>query len=217
MIRLILLLMLLFMIFLLIMMVKQYRRCPADKLMVVYGKGTGNQAARCYHGGAVFVFPVVQDYDFIELKPYTIEKTQTVRASGNVPFQLSLRAVVAVSDDEEVMQNAAERLLGLEREEISGLAAEVIGNSVQTATSTSTFDEISREQDQYEDSLRFETDSQLRKLGMHVISFSIHSIQTGEGNGTGQTAESKCQKTDSFPKQEYGKSDTDTACRVAHV
>ena len=33
--------------------VRQYKRCPSNRILVVYGKVGGSQAARCIHGGGV--------------------------------------------------------------------------------------------------------------------------------------------------------------------
>ena len=38
----------------------RYKRCPSDKLLVVYGKVSGGKSANCYHGGAAFVWPIIQ-------------------------------------------------------------------------------------------------------------------------------------------------------------
>ena len=39
---------------------KRYRRCPSDKILVIYGKTGKNRegsisSARCIHGGAAFI------------------------------------------------------------------------------------------------------------------------------------------------------------------
>jgi flotillin len=37
-------------------LVSRYKRCPSDKILVVYGK-TGGSSAKCIHGGGAFVWP----------------------------------------------------------------------------------------------------------------------------------------------------------------
>ena len=48
----------------------QYKRCPSNKVIVVYGK-TGNEekTAKCVHGGGVFIIPLIQDYGILSLEP----------------------------------------------------------------------------------------------------------------------------------------------------
>ena len=55
-----------------ISVVTWYRKCPSDRIMIIYGKTGGNQAARCIHGGAKFVWPIIQDYGYISLRPLQI-------------------------------------------------------------------------------------------------------------------------------------------------
>ena len=51
---------------------KRYRRCPSDKILVIYGKTGRKSSARCIHGGAAFIWPVFQDYAYLDLKPISI-------------------------------------------------------------------------------------------------------------------------------------------------
>lgn len=60
-------------IFILMMtLISRYKRCPSDKILVVYGR-TGGSSARCIHGGGAFIWPVIQDYAYLDLKPIAIE------------------------------------------------------------------------------------------------------------------------------------------------
>ena len=60
-------------------LVSRYRRCPSNKILVIYGK-TSSGAAKCIHGGAAFVWPLIQDYNFLGLEPLQI----------NIPLQGAL-------------------------------------------------------------------------------------------------------------------------------
>ena len=62
---------------LLILVVSRFRKCPSDKIMVIYGKVGSNadgtaRSARCVHGGASFVWPVFQAYEYLDLTPISI-------------------------------------------------------------------------------------------------------------------------------------------------
>ena len=50
----------------------RFIKCPSDKLLVVYGRvEDGNEdGVKVFNGGATFVWPVIQDYEFIDLVPY---------------------------------------------------------------------------------------------------------------------------------------------------
>ena len=50
-----------------IFLANQYKRCPSNKIIVVYGKTGGNKTAKCVHGGGTFVIPLLQDYGILSL------------------------------------------------------------------------------------------------------------------------------------------------------
>ena len=47
-------------------LISRYKRCPSDKILVIYGK-TGGSSAKCIHGGGAFVWPVIQDFAYLDL------------------------------------------------------------------------------------------------------------------------------------------------------
>ncbi|MCK4564852.1 MAG: flotillin family protein, partial [Verrucomicrobia bacterium] len=51
--------------------VSRYRRCPSNKILVIYGK-TSSGAAKCIHGGAAFVWPLFQDFAYLDLEPFVV-------------------------------------------------------------------------------------------------------------------------------------------------
>ena len=50
----------------------RYRRCPSDKILVVYGSVGNDRAAKCIHGGGSLVWPVIQDSAYLSLTPITM-------------------------------------------------------------------------------------------------------------------------------------------------
>ena len=107
---------------------KRYKRCPSDKILVIYGKTGKNReggisSARCIHGGASFIWPVFQSYSFLDLTPISIECNLTNALSKqNIRVDVPCRFTVGISTENGVMQNAAERLLGLKLPQIQELA-----------------------------------------------------------------------------------------------
>ena len=113
----------LFVFILLFAMIKRYKRCPSDRILVVYGKVSGGQSAKCTHGGAAFIFPVIQDYQFLDLTPISIEvNLVNALSKQNIRLNVPSRFTIGVSTEPGIMQNAAERLLGLGQNEIQELA-----------------------------------------------------------------------------------------------
>src|SRR5918997_1434794 len=53
--------------------VSRYKRCPANRVLVISGKVGGGNAARCISGGGAFVWPVIQEYAYLSLEPFQID------------------------------------------------------------------------------------------------------------------------------------------------
>ncbi len=94
----------------------RYKKCPSDKILVVYGKVGKNKegstrSAKCIHGGAAFIWPIIQDYSFLDLKPISIEvMLQSALSRQNIRVDVPSIFTVAISTEPSTMQNAAERL-----------------------------------------------------------------------------------------------------------
>ena len=121
----------LFLIILFYAMLKRYKRCPSDQILVVYGKVgegvDGFRSAKCIHGGAAFIWPVIQDYAFLDLTPISIEVELTNALSKqNIRVDVPSRFTVAISTEPTIMNNAAERLLGLSKDQIKGVATDIL-------------------------------------------------------------------------------------------
>ena len=72
----------------------RYKKCPSDKIMVIYGKISPNKdgtyrSAKCIHGGAALVLPFVQSYTFLDLTPLSI--SVDLKSALSKQFRPSLR------------------------------------------------------------------------------------------------------------------------------
>ena len=47
----------------LIFFFSRYQKCPSDRILVIYGKTGKGQSSKCLHGGASFVWPVIQAFE----------------------------------------------------------------------------------------------------------------------------------------------------------
>ena len=121
---------------------KRYKRCPSDKILVIYGKTGKNKtggvsSARCVHGGAAFIWPVFQSFSFLDLKPISIECNLTNALSKqNIRVDVPCRFTVGISTEPENMTNAAERLLGLSIENIQNIATDILFGQLRLVIAT---------------------------------------------------------------------------------
>ena len=141
----------------------RYKRCPSDKILVIYGK-TGGSSAKCIHGGGAFVWPVIQDYAYLDLRPLSIEANLTNALSRqNIRVDVPCRFTIAISTEHENMNAAAERLLGLSPEQIQELAKDILFGQLRLVIATMTIEEINSDRDKFLENISKNVDSELKK------------------------------------------------------
>lgn len=162
-------------------LVSRYKRCPSDKILVVYGR-TGGTSARCIHGGGAFIWPVIQDYAFLDLKPLSIEANLTNALSRqNIRVDVPCRFTIAISTESDSMNTAAERLLGLSSEQIQELAKDILFGQLRLVIATMTIEEINSDRDKFLDNISKNVDSELKKIGLKLINVNVTDIKDESG------------------------------------
>ena len=166
---------------------RRYRRCPSDKILVIYGK-TGKNAtgsissARCIHGGAAFIWPVFQDYAFLDLKPISIECNLTNALSKqNIRVDVPCRFTVGISTEPENMTNAAERLLGLSVDSIQNIATDILFGQLRLVIATMDIEEINADRDKFLANVSTNVEAELRKIGLKLINVNVTDIRDESG------------------------------------
>ena len=166
---------------------RRYRRCPSDKILVIYGK-TGKNAtgsissARCIHGGAAFIWPVFQDYAFLDLKPISIECNLTNALSKqNIRVDVPCRFTVGISTEPENMTNAAERLLGLSIDSIQNIATDILFGQLRLVIATMDIEEINSDRDKFLANVSTNVEAELRKIGLKLINVNVTDIRDESG------------------------------------
>ncbi|MHC5009779.1 MAG: flotillin family protein [Planctomycetota bacterium] len=162
---------------LMIFLIKRYRRCPSNRVLVVYGKVGGNRAAKCIHGGGVMVWPVIQDYVYMSLEPMTIEIDLTSALSKqNIRVNVPSTFTIGISTRPDIMQNAAERLLGLGERDIASQARDIILGQLRLVIATLTIEEINQDREKFLELVTKNVGYELNKIGLEVINVNIRDI-----------------------------------------
>ena len=166
---------------------KRSRRCPSDKILVIYGK-TGKNAtgsissARCINGGAAFIWPVFQDYAFLDLKPISIECNLTNALSKqNIRVDVPCRFTVGISTEPDNMTNAAERLLGLSLDSIQNIATDILFGQLRLVIATMDIEEINADRDKFLANVSTNVEAELRKIGLKLINVNVTDIRDESG------------------------------------
>ena len=177
------LVMAIFFIFLIIVtFLRRYKRCPSDRILVVYGKVGGGNSAKCIHGGAAFVWPVIQNYEFLDLTPISIEvDLMNALSKQNIRVNVPSRFTIGISTEPGVMQNAAERLLGLGLQEVQDLAKEIIFGQLRLVVASMDIEEINSDRDKFLSNISTSVESELKKVGLKLINVNITDIVDESG------------------------------------
>ena len=160
----------------------RYKRCPSDKILVIYGKTGRNSSAKCIHGGASFIWPVFQSYSFLDLTPIPIECNLTNALSKqNIRVDVPCRFTVGISTDPDSMTNAAERLLGLSIDDIRSIATDILFGQLRLVIATMDIEEINADRDKFLANVSTNVEAELRKIGLKLINVNVTDIRDESG------------------------------------
>ena len=160
----------------------RYKRCPSDKVLVIYGKTGRDASAKCIHGGAAFIWPVFQSYQFLDLTPISIECNLTNALSKqNIRVDVPCRFTVGISTEPESMTNAAERLLGLHIDDIRNIATDILFGQLRLVIATMDIEEINADRDKFLANVSTNVEAELRKIGLKLINVNVTDIRDESG------------------------------------
>ena len=165
----------------------RYKKCPSDKVMVIYGRVGKNsdgttRSAKCIHGGAAFIVPVVQAYEFLDLTPLSISvDLKSALSRQNIRVDVPSRFTVGISTEPTIMQNAAERLLGLQLAEIQELAKDIIFGQLRLIIATMDIEELNTDRDKFLEAVSRNVEVELKKIGLRLINVNMTDISDESG------------------------------------
>lgn len=172
---------------------RQYKRCPSNRVLVIYGKTGRGQASKQIHGGAAFVMPLIQDYAYLSLEPIQIEiPLRGALSAENIRVNVPSVFTVAIDTAPEVMQNAAIRLLGLSTQDIRKQAEEIIFGQLRQVIASMAIEDINKDRDTFLQHIQTSMEPELKKIGLQLINVNITDItdESGYIDAIGQKAAS---------------------------
>ncbi|MCB9848583.1 MAG: flotillin family protein [Phycisphaeraceae bacterium] len=163
--------------------VKQYKRCPSNKILVVFGRVSGpNAAAKCMHGGSTFIIPLFQDYSFLSLEPLVIDiPLEGALSLNNIRVNVPSTFTVGVSTNPVLMNNAAERLLNLSVSSIREQAQDIILGQLRLVIATLSIEEINKDREKFMNLINENVAQEINKIGLDLINVNIRDITDESG------------------------------------
>ena len=151
----------------------RYKKCPADKILVIYGKTGKGRSSKCMHGGAAFIWPVLQAYELLDLTPIRLEINAKHKLTDGSTIKPPVKCTVGISTDSGVMDNAAERLSGLGSEEITNLAKDIIESSINHVVDRTESISNNSNKVAFNEAIEDRVQKELSVIGLRVISFDL--------------------------------------------
>ncbi len=168
--------------FFVVFIVKQYKRCPSNKILVIYGKVGKDRASQCIHGGGKFVIPLLQDYAFLPLEPMVIDIPLSGALSlNNIRVDVPSTFTVGISTDPILMNLAAERLLYLNEKKIQEQAQDIILGQLRLVIATLSIEEINKDREKFMALINANVADEINKIGLTLINVNIRDITDESG------------------------------------
>ena len=163
-------------------LLNRYRRCPSDTIPVIYGTTANGGSAKCVHGGGTFVWPIIQDYAYLSLRPISIEANLTNALSRqNIRVDVPCRFTVGISTEGDSMNNAAERLLGLTPGEIQDMARDILFGQLRLVIASMSIEELNSDRDKFQENIMKNVEIELKKVGLKLINVNVTDIKDESG------------------------------------
>lgn len=204
-------------------LLRRYIRCAADELLVISGRVKGGKSAEVIHGGAKFVWPIIQEYRKLDLTPMSIEiDLKGALSSQNIRVDVPSSVTFSISNQQGVMENAATHLLGLDKRAIEVQASEIIFGQMRQVISNMSIEQINSDRDAFITNIQTNLSQELSKIGLKLINVNVKDIRDESGyiNAIGQEAaakainEAKIKVSEEKKKGEIGSSKADQIRRT---
>ena len=165
-----------------IAVIRRIRTCPSDRILVKYGQVGGDRMAKPIHGGATFVWPVIQGYRYLDLTPMTVDiDLRGALSKQNIRVNVPSRFTFGIGTVPELMNNAAERLLSLDTRQIEEAARDIIYGQLRATIAMMDIEEINGDREKFESRVLENIESELIKIGLRLINVNISDITDESG------------------------------------
>ncbi len=159
------------------------RICRPNEMLVVTGSRSnqGQQGIKGYrvvaNGGWTFVKPILETARRMDvtLLPVMVE-VKNAYSKGGTPLNIQAIANVKVSSEPEVRNNAIERFLGRDREEIVQVARENLEGNLRSVLAQLTPEEVNEDRLRFAERIAEDVGDDLRRLGLQLDTFKIQSV-----------------------------------------
>ena len=172
---------------LLILCFKAYKKVPNDKMIVVYG-GMGNKKKEGYiqrtcQGGGIFVIPFFQAYETLDLQPISMDvPLKGALTKDSIRINVPSRFTVGIKpDDRDTLNNAINRILQMNTNEIRQQSLDIIIGQLRDVVSRMDIVELVQDRNKFNKLINESVEVELNKIGLSIINVNIEDVTDDEG------------------------------------
>lgn len=169
-----------------IALLSRYRKCASDEILVVFGRAghkkdpaTGKDIvlpSKIFHGGGTFVWPIIQDYKTMSLRPLQIQESITGLSNQNIKVNIPVTLTTAIGTTDTLMQNAASRFLGATRQEIMSQIRDILIGETRGLMATMSIEDINADRVKFLGKAKENIETELNKIGFEIININTADI-----------------------------------------
>lgn len=165
-----------------VLAIRRYKTCPSNKILVKYGRVGKGKSALPIHGGATFVWPLFQQYSYLDLTPITTDvPLKSALSKQNIRVNVPSKFTFGIGTTEELMNNAAICILGLDPGAIEAMAQEIIFGQLRATIATMNIEEINADRDTFSQKVMENIEGELKKIGLRLINVNIADVTDESG------------------------------------
>jgi flotillin len=173
-------------------MTKRYKRIPPNAIGVIYGKrrtlitGIDGQKTevgfKLVSGGAVFIWPIVEEYAEMSTEAFQIEISEdNIPSKKNVGVTVSGVATCRISPIPEEQMNAVQNFLGKTLEEIKEMIGQILRGHLRSIVGGLEVEELLRERSKFNEMVVKECSPELSRMGIRILTLVIQDVKDKEG------------------------------------
>ena len=154
-------------------LISQYKRCPPDKVLVIHGRVSQNPNEKYIvkTSGALFVWPVIQECDYLDASPddLNIKGNGLSKDNREVSFQSNL--IFKISKKDEIAIHAAELFYKKNKSEINSIVLHKIINEIRNEIANHPSEDYQMKTNETQKRFEEIISDTLNSIGMEVVAF----------------------------------------------
>src|SRR5882762_2076678 len=154
---------------------RMYRKVGPHEALIIYGMG----GTRIVKGSGAVIFPMIQTCKelSLELMSFDVAPQQSLYTQQGVAVTVEAVAQIKVKSDPVSIRTAAEQFLSKRPEQREGLIRLVMEGHLRGIIGQLTVEQIVKEPEMVADRMRSTNASDMNKMGLEVISFTIKEVR----------------------------------------